>query len=124
MAAHEPVPGFLIIDICIIIALVIFAAFRNLAAGWDFVLSAIVLFLLWVVATRRHWSIPHPLPFIHSTAVSDIVLGWLLTLVALSAAWFIGITLSRMYSDIMGILVALGIFGAIMLGISTVKEWQ
>lgn len=125
MPDREPVPGFLIIDICVIIALLVFVALRNFAFGWDIVLSTIVLFLLlWVVATRRHWSIPRPLLFIRSTAVSDIILGWLATLAALAIAWFIGMTLSRMYSDLLGILGGLVVFGILMLGVSTAKEWK
>ena len=92
---------------------------------WDAVLFFIVLFfLLWAIATKRRWSIPHPLLFIRSTVVSDIFLGLLLTVIALAVSWFIGNAISHAYSDLMGILVGLVVFGAIMLVVSTAKEWK
>jgi len=125
MTVKEPIPGFLLVIISLILALLPAALLQNITGRWDAVLFFIILFfLLWVVATKRGWSIPHPLLFIRSTVVSDIFLGLLLTAIALAVSWFIGTTLSRMYSDILGILVGLVVFGVIMLGVSASKKWE
>jgi hypothetical protein len=125
MTIKEPVPGFLLEIISLIIALSLAALMQPVLGRWDAVLFAIVLFfLLWVIATKRGWSIPHPLLFIRSTVVSDIFLGLLLTVIALAISWFIGNTLSRMYSDLLGILAGLVVFGVIMLGVSASKKWE
>lgn len=125
MAAKEPVPGFLLEIVSLIIAVSLAALMQPVLGRWDAVLFFIVLFfLLWVIATKRNWSIPHPLRFIRSTVVSDIFLGLLLMVIALVVSWFIGNALSRMFSDLLGILVGLVVFGVLMLGISMAKEWQ
>ncbi|MCK9581323.1 MAG: hypothetical protein M0Q92_12870 [Methanoregula sp.] len=125
MAAKEPVPGFLLVILSFIIALLLAVLVQPVTGRWDAVLFAIVLFfLLWVVATKRQWAIPHPLLFIRSTVVSDIFLGLLLTVIALAASWYIGTTLSRMYSDLLGIPVGLVVFGVIMLTVSASKKWE
>jgi hypothetical protein len=125
MAAHEPVPGFLLEIISLIIALSLAALMQPVLGRWDAVLFFIVLFfLLWAIATKRGWSIPHPLLFIRSTVVSDIFLGLLLTVIALAVSWFIGNAISHAFSDLMGILVGLVVFGIIMMGISVSREWQ
>lgn len=125
MAAHEPVPGFLLEIISLIVALSLAGLMQPVLGRWDAVLFFIVLFfLLWAIATKRGWSIPHPLLFIRSTVVSDIFLGLLLTVIALAVSWFIGNVLSRMFSDLLGILVGLVVFGVLMLGVSMAKVWQ
>jgi hypothetical protein len=125
MAAHEPVPGFLLEIISLIVALSLAALMQPVLGRWDAVLFFTVLFfLLWAIATKRGWSIPHPLLFIRSTVVSDIFLGLLLTVVALAVSWFIGNAISQAFSDLMGILVGLVVFGIIMMGVSVSKEWQ
>ena len=125
MAQKEPIPGFLLVILSLIIALLLAALLQNITGRWDAVLFFIVLFfLLWVVATKRGWSIPHPLLFIRSTVVSDIFLGLLLTVMALAVSWFIGNAISHAFSDLMGILSALVIFGVIMLAVSASKKWE
>jgi hypothetical protein len=125
MAAKEPVPGFLLEIISLIIALLLAALMQPILGRWDAVLFFIVLFfLLWAIATKRNWAIPHPLPFVRSTVVSEIFLGLLLTVIALAVSWFIGNALSRMFSDLLGILVGLAVFGVIMMGVSTSRNWQ
>jgi hypothetical protein len=125
MAAQEPVPGFLLEIISLIIALSLAALMQPILGRWDAVLFFIVLFfLLWAIATKRGWAIPHPLPFIRSTIVSDIFLGLLSMVIALAVSWFIGTALSRMFSDLLGILVGLVVFGVLMLGVSASREWE
>lgn len=125
MAVHEPVPGFLLEIISLIIALSLAALMQPVLGRWDAVLFFIVLFfLLWAIATKRGWSIPHPLLFIRSTRVSDIFLGLLLMAIALAVSWFIGNALSRMFSDLLGILAGLVVFGVIMMGVSVSRKWQ
>jgi hypothetical protein len=125
MAQKEPVPGFLLEILSLIIALSLAALMQPVLGRWDAVLFIIVLFfLLWAIATKRGWSIPHPLRFIRSTRVSDIFLGLLLTAIALAVSWFIGNYISRAYYDLLGILTGLVVFGALMLVVSSAKEWQ
>lgn len=125
MAAHEPVPGFLLEIISLIIALSLAALMQPVLGRWDAVLFFIVLFfLLWAIATKRNWSIPHPLLFIRSTVVSDIFLGLLLTVIALAVSWFIGNAVSHAFSDLMGIFVGLAVFGIIMMVVSVSRNWQ
>ena len=125
MAAHEPVPGFLLEIISLIIALSLAALMQPVLGRWDAVLFFIVLFfLLWTIATKRGWSIPHPLLFIRSTVVSDIFLGLLMTVIALAVSWFIGNAISHAFSDIMGVLVGLVVFGGIMMVVSASRNWQ
>jgi len=125
MAAQEPVPGFLLEIISLIIALSLAALMQPVLGRWDAVLFFIVLFfLLWAIATKRGWSIPHPLLFIRSTAVSDIFLGLLLTVIALAVSWFIGNAISHAFSDLMGILLGLVVFGIIMMIVSASRNWQ
>ena len=125
MAAQEPVPGFLLEIISLIIALSLAALMQPVLGRWDAVLFFIVLFfLLWAIATKRGWSIPHPLLFIRSTVVSDIFLGLLLTVIALAVSWFIGNAISHAFSDLMGILLGLVVFGIIMMIVSASRNWQ
>jgi hypothetical protein len=125
MAANEPIPGFLLEIISLIIALLLAALMQPVLGRWDTVLFFLVLFfLLWAIATKRGWSIPHPLWFIRSTVVSEIFLGLLVTVAALAFSWFVGNALSHAYSDVFGILAGLVIFGVIMLVVSTARNWQ
>lgn len=125
MAIREPVPGFLLVGISLIVAFLFAALVRPISGRWDAVLFVIVLFfLLWAIASKRGWSIPYPLPFIRSSVVSELLLGLLLTILALAVSWLIGMAISRMVSDIAGILAGLVIFGAIMMVVSVSRDWQ
>jgi|GEM_PF-2405901 len=125
MAVQEPISGFLLEIISLIIALSLAALMQPVLGRWDAVLFFIVLFfLLWAIATKRGWAIPHPLLFIRSKKVSDIFSGLLLTVIVLALSWFVGNAVSHAFSDLMGILAGLVVFGILMLGVSVAKEWQ
>ncbi|MEI7857409.1 MAG: hypothetical protein WCH85_07900 [Methanomicrobiales archaeon] len=98
---------------------------QPISGRWDAVLFVIVLFfLLWAIASKRGWSIPHPLPFIRSSVMSELLLGLLITILALVVSWLIGSAIGRMVSDIAGILSALVIFGGITMVVSACRDWQ
>ncbi|MDO9325757.1 MAG: hypothetical protein Q7T80_12475 [Methanoregula sp.] len=125
MAVKEPVPGFLLVGISLIVAFLFAALVQPISGRWDAVLFVIILFfLLWAIASKRGWSIHYPLPFIRSSVVSELLLGLLLTILALVVSWLIGSTLSRMYSDMLGIPAGLVVFGVIMLVVSASRDWQ
>ena len=125
MAIREPLPGFLLVGISLIVAFLFAALVQPISGRWDAVLFVIVLFfLLWAIASKRGGSIHYPLPFIRSSVVSELLLGLLLTILALNVSWLIGSAISRMVSDIAGILAGLVIFGAIMMVVSASRDWQ
>ena len=54
MAEKEPVPGFILVTIILIVALLLAALMKSVTGRWDAVLFVIVLFfLLWAVASKR-----------------------------------------------------------------------
>jgi len=125
MAEREPVPGFLVIIVTLIIALLIAAVMQPLAGRWDAVLFVIALFaLLWAVSAKRGWTKHIDLPFVRSDAVSDWFLGLLSMIVALLVSWYAGNAVARMYSDLAGIFFGLFLFGIIMMAVSSMKEWK
>jgi hypothetical protein len=125
MAEREPVPGFLVIIVTLIIALLIAALMQPLAGRWDAVLFVTALFaLLWAVSAKRGWTKHLDLPFVRSDVVSDWFLGLLAMVVALVVSWYAGNAVAGMYSDLMGIFAGLVLFGIIMMAVSSVKEWK
>jgi membrane glycosyltransferase len=125
MDYSKPIPGLLLVILAFVVAVLLASLMQPITGKWDTVLFVIVLFfLLWAIASKRNWAIPFTLPFIRSSAMSDVILGLLLTLVALAVSWFVGTAISHAFSDLLGALMALVIFGVIMLVVSSARNWQ
>jgi len=125
MDYSKPIPGLLLVILAFVVAVLLASLMQPITGKWDTVLFVIVLFfLLWAIASKKGWSIPYPLPFVRSSAMSDVLLGLLSTIVALAVSWFIGTAISRAFSDLLGALMALVIFGVIMLVVSTSRNWK
>lgn len=76
MAIKEPLPGFLLVGISLIVAFLFATVVQPISGRWDAVLFVIVLFfLLWAIASKRGWSTPYPLPFIRPSVVSELLFG-------------------------------------------------
>jgi hypothetical protein len=125
MALKGLLPDLLIVVSSCILAVLLAVLLQPFTGRYDAVLFVLVLvLLLWVAATKRGWPVPVSLPFVRSSVMSEILLGLVSMIVALAVSWFIGNALSRTYSDLVGIPVGLVIFGIIMLGVSSLREWQ
>lgn len=114
-----------VISVCIAVAVAVFV--QGLAGGYSgaVVFLIILFFLLYACAVRRGWSQPvTSLWFVRSPRMSDVFLALGITVSALSIAWTAGIVISRMFSDIEGILTALVVFGILMLGMSASRDWK
>jgi hypothetical protein len=83
-----------------------------------------LFFLLYASAAMRRWTAPFVVPVVRSPLLSELFLGLALMVTALAVSWYIGLAVSRAFSDGEGILAGLLIFGAVMLAISTTRNWQ
>ena len=125
MAGKGPLPDLLMVLSSFILAVLLAVLLQPVTGRWDTVLFVIVLVaLLWGVATKQGWPVPVALPFVRSPVMSEVLLGLLATVIALAVSWVVGNALSRTYSDIVGIPVGLVLFGVIMLGVSSSRQWQ
>ena len=125
MNPDEPVPDILVVLISLIIALLIGYLVENIIGNWAAVLFLLVLFsLLYAFARIRGWSAPFTLPLVRSPLLSELFLGLAVTISALAVCWILGTVISKVYSDMWGILAGLCIFGVIMLVSSASRNWQ
>jgi hypothetical protein len=125
MKPDEPVPDFLVVLISLIIALLIGYLVQSIIGNWAVVLFLLILFsLLCAFARIRGWSAPFTLPLVRSPLLSELFLGLAVTISALAVSWILGTVISKVYSDMWGILAGLGIFGIIMLVSSASRNWQ
>ena len=127
MAVHQQAADILLAVICIGIALASGVFVQGVTGGYSgIVLFLIVLFfLLYACAVRRNWQQPFTsLWFLRSSRMSDVFLGLGITVSALAVCWSAGVIISRMFSDIEGVLAALVLFGVIMLASSASRDWK
>jgi hypothetical protein len=125
MTLRDQVPDLLLAVISILISLGAGVLVYPAMGIWAAPLFLILLFLLLYGSARaRGWSSPVTLPVVRSHAFSELFLGLGLITMALAVSWFLGLVISRAFSDVWGILSGLCIFGAVMLVISAARDWK
>jgi uncharacterized membrane protein len=125
MADQERIQDLFFIAISIILPLIIgVLVYFTLGGLVAALLVTVFFFILSVVAHTRGWTSPVTLPVVRSPAMSELFLGLGVTTLALAVSWFLGVVISRAFSDMGGILAGLVIFGVIMLIISAARDWQ
>lgn len=120
------VPDLLLVLIAVLAALLSAVSAESIIRGYGIaILFLIVLFwLLWAVARKRDWTLPFKVPVLRSSRLSEFFLGLALFISALAISWYLGLVISRSFSDTDGILAGLVIFGIIALFISMSRDWQ
>jgi len=125
MASNGKILNILLLLISIIIALLIDSLLQGIGCHWAAIISLIVLFaLLYICAVKRGWNAPFRLPVIGSSRLSELFLGLALVSFSLAVSWFLGVAISRAFSEVEGVLASLCVFGILMLVVSSAREWQ
>lgn len=119
-----------ILDILLVIFSLVAAFFIDslllgIGRHWAAIIALAVLFaLLFGCAMKRGWKAPFRLPVVGSDRLRELFLALALMTVSLAIAWYLGVAISRSYSEIEGVLASLCIFGVLMLAVSSAKNWQ
>ena len=121
-----PVPDILLAVGSVVVAALCTLLVQPFAGRYGMAITflAALFLLLYLAASRRGWRAPFSLPVARSPVLSEVFLGLFLLVVALAISWYLGLALSRAFTDEDGILIGLVIFGALMLGISSYRDWQ
>ncbi|WP_292416648.1 hypothetical protein [Methanoregula sp.] len=125
MGFKEHIPDCILILLSILIALLAGSLLQGIGGHWAAIIALIILFgLLYFDARFRGWTAPFTLRVVRSSALSELFLSLALITAGLALSWFLGVVVSRMYSEVEGILVSLCIFGILMLVVSSGRNWQ
>ncbi|MFA4877668.1 MAG: hypothetical protein WC586_09650 [Methanoregula sp.] len=126
MAGTMSLPDLLLVLIAVLVSLLSAVLAEGVIRGYGIaILFLIILFwLLWAVARKRNWLLAFPLPSVRSRHLSEVFLGIALFVSAIALSWYLGLAVSRAFSDVVGILAGLVIFGGIALAISASRDWQ
>jgi hypothetical protein len=125
MASQDTLLDILLLLFCIIFTLLVNSLIQGIGHHWAAIISIVILFsLLYGCAERRAWTVPFRLPVVGSSLLSELFLGLTLMTTALAISWFLGVVISRMVSEVEGVLVSLCIFGMLMLMTSSVRNWH
>jgi hypothetical protein len=125
MASNDAVLNFILLLISIIIALLANSLLLGIGAHWAAIISLIILFaLLYLFAKQRGWTAPFKFPVVGSSRLSELFLSLLLLTTSLALAWFLGVAISRAFTEVEGVLASLCIFGVLMLAVSSYRSWQ
>ena len=126
MAQKMPVTDIILAVGSIVVAALCTILVQPYAGRYGMAISflAALFLLLYLASSFRGWRVPFPLPVARSSILSEIFLGLFLLVVALALSWYLGLAISRAFTDEDGILIGLVIFGALMLGFSAYRDWQ
>nr|WP_319377454.1 hypothetical protein [uncultured Methanoregula sp.] len=119
-------PDLLLVLIAVLAALLSAVSAESIIRGYGIaILFLIILFwLLWAFARKRDWTLPFKVPVLRSSQLSEVFLGIALFVSAIAISWYLGLAISRSFSDADGILAGLLVFGIIALFISASRDWQ
>jgi hypothetical protein len=125
MAEHEQTTSQVFLAISVIVPILIAVLVYQTVGGWTGPLLLLALFcLLYALAKSGNWTSASPIRVVRSRSVSELYLGLALMTAALIISWGAGLFISRAFLEMDGILIALCIFGVLMLVISTYRDWQ
>jgi phosphoglycerol transferase MdoB-like AlkP superfamily enzyme len=125
MGFKEHIPDCILILLSILIALLTGSLLQGIGGHWAAIIALVVLFtLLYFDARFREWTAPFTLRVVRSSALSELFLSLALITAGLALSWFLGVVVSRTYSEVEGVLVSLCIFGVLMLVVSSGRNWQ
>lgn len=125
MGFNERIPDFFLFILSILVAILTGSLLQGIGGHWAAIIALVVLFtLLYVSARFRGWTAPCPLRVVRSPSLSELFLSLTLITAGLAIAWFLGVVVSRTYTDVEGVLVSLCIFGILMLFVSSGRNWQ
>jgi hypothetical protein len=101
MTSREQVPDLFLVVISVLIP-VCAGVLVSPLAGIRVVPLFLILFffLLYGSARSRGWSSPVTLPVVRSRAFSELFLGLGFITLALAASWFLGLAISRAFSEV------------------------
>ena len=126
MAGKGQVTDLLLVVISFIVALASAVLVKNIVGNYGIAIIFLIVlfFILYAFAAMRGWTLPFTVRFVHSSLLSEVFLGLGVITSALAVSWFLGITISRAFSDVEGIFSGLVIFGVVMLAVSSARDWQ
>jgi len=125
MGFKETVPDLILVLLSILLALLTASLLQGIGGHWAAVIALFILFtLLYFSARFRGWTAPFTLRVVRSSALSELFLSLALITAGLAISWFLGVVVSRTYSEVEGVLVSLCMFGVLMLVISSGRNWQ
>ena len=125
MGFKDRIPDCILILLSILIALLAGSLLQGIGGHWAAIIALAVLFtLLYFDARFRGWTAPFTLRVVRSSALSELFLSLALITAGLALSWFLGVIVSRTYSEVEGVLVSLCIFGILMLAVSSGRNWQ
>lgn len=125
MGFKDHIPDCILILLSILIALLAGSLLQGIGGHWAAIIALAVLFtLLYFDARFRGWTAPFTLRVVRSSALSELFLSLALITAGLALSWFLGVIVSRTYSEVEGVLVSLCIFGILMLAVSSGRNWQ
>ncbi|AGB03128.1 hypothetical protein [Methanoregula formicica] len=125
MGFKEHIPDCILILLSILIALLAGSLLQGIGGHWAVIIALVVLFiLLYFDARFRGWTAPFTLRVVRSSALSELFLSLTLITAGLALSWFLGVVVSRTYSEVEGVLVSLCAFGVLMLVVSSGRNWQ
>ena len=125
MGFKEHIPDCILILLSILIAILTGSLLQGIGGHWAAIIALVVLFtLLYFDARFRGWTAPFTLRVVRSSALSELFLSLALITAGLALSWFLGVVVSRTYSDVEGVLVSLCMFGVLMLVVSSGRNWQ
>ena len=125
MGFKDHIPDCILILLSILIALLAGSLLQGIGGHWAAIIALAVLFtLLYFDARFRGWTAPFTLRVVRSSALSELFLSLALITAGLALSWFLGVIVSRTYSEVEGVLVSLCIFGILMLAVSSGRIWQ
>jgi hypothetical protein len=125
MGLKDAVPDGILVLLSILLSLLTASLLQGIGGHWAAVISLMVLFtLLYFSARLRGWTTPFTLRVVRSSALSELFLSLALVTAGLAISWFLGVVVSRTYSEVEGVLVSLCLFGVLMLVVSSGRNWQ
>lgn len=125
MGLKDTVPDSILVLLSILIALLAGSLLQGIGGHWAAVISLVVLFtLLYFCARWKGWTAPFTLRVVRSSALSELFLSLALITASLAVSWFLGVVVSRTYSELEGVLLSLCLFGVLMLVVASGRNWQ
>lgn len=125
MGFKEHIPDCILILLSFLIAILTGSLLQGIGGHWAAIIALAVLFtLLYFDARFRGWTAPFPLRVVRSSSLSELFLSLALITAGLAVSWFLGVVVSRTYTDVEGVLVSLCMFGVLMLFVSSGRNWQ
>lgn len=125
MGFNEHIPDFFLFILSILVAILTGSLLQGIGGHWAAIIALVLLFtLLYVSARFRGWTAPFTLRVVRSSSLSELFLSLALITAGLAVSWFSGVFVSRIFSEVEGVLVSLCMFGILMLVVSSGRNWQ